>query len=183
MGPQVVLYIEDDNAAFALVRIILAEENPPLCLYRACDGEQALAFVRRLAPYEDAPVPDLILLDWNLPKRNGLEVLTERKAAEPLRSIPVVLFSTFSSLPNRRAALALGAREYLAKPSDFEAFAAVVKLACCLAEESAGTGPQESGTPSGELAPNNPSGARVDERLTSFYGPPEGPVPVSTSLS
>jgi two-component system response regulator len=131
MGPRVVLYVEDDNAAFALVRIILAEEDPQLRLYRACDGEQALAFVRKLAPYGNAPVPDLILLDWNLPKKNGLQVLAELKAAEPLRSIPVVMFSTFSSLQNRSASLALGAQEYLAKPSDFDAFAEAVKTACC----------------------------------------------------
>ena len=135
MSLHVILYVEDDNAAFALVRMVLAEESPQLRLYRACDGEQALAFVRRLAPYEDAPAPDLILLDWNLPKKNGLEVLAELKATELLRSIPVVMFSTFSSLQNWIESLALGAQDYVTKPSDFEAFADVVKTACCLPGE------------------------------------------------
>lgn len=144
MEYRVVLYVEDDNAAFALVRLILADENPQIRLYRACDGEQALNFVWRLTPYEDAPVPDLILLDWNLPKENGLEVLAELKAAEPVRSIPVIMFSTYSSLQNRRASLALGAQDYIAKPSDFEAFVDAVKMACCSSGE---TGKSAAGLP------------------------------------
>jgi len=129
-GARVVLYVEDDDATFALVRIILAEEAPEVRLLRAVDGEQALRLLRKSAPYEASPRPDLILLDWNLPKKNGFELLSDLKREERLRSIPVVMFSTSSSRAAREVSLELGARDYVTKPSNFDSFVDAVKTAC-----------------------------------------------------
>jgi CheY-like chemotaxis protein len=135
VGTRLVLYVEDDDAAFTLVRIILTEEAPEIRLVRALDGEQALAFLRRSPPYQESEVPDLILLDMNLPRKNGFEVLSELKAAEPLRSIPVVMFSTSSSPRERDESLSLGALEYVEKPAGFDAFVRAVKTACSSLEK------------------------------------------------
>jgi two-component system, chemotaxis family, response regulator Rcp1 len=129
MARRVILYVEDDNAAFLLAEIILKEQNPSPQLIRASDGAQALAMLRRFPPHEDAPRPDLILLDLNLPKKTGLEVLAELKGCEELRSIPVVVFSTSASRSDVSDSLALGAHDYVRKPSSFHAFVEAMKLA------------------------------------------------------
>ncbi len=135
MGGSIVLYVEDDDAAFALVRIILSEESPETKLLRARDGEEALALLRKVSPYQDTPRPDLILLDLNLPKKNGLEVLADVKANESLRPIPVVMFSTSASRHDRNESLALGAEDYVTKPSSFDLFVDAVKLATSITRQ------------------------------------------------
>jgi CheY-like chemotaxis protein len=130
MGARVVLYVEDDDATFSLARITLEQENPPVELLRACSGEQALAILRNVPPYESAPRPDLILLDLNLPEKNGLEVLADLKANDAFRSIPVMIFSTSAAQLDRSNSYRLGARDFIAKPSDFDSFAKAVKRAC-----------------------------------------------------
>jgi two-component system, chemotaxis family, response regulator Rcp1 len=129
-GERVVLYVEDDDATYTLVRIILAEQAPEIQLLRAGDGEQALKLLRRQPPYENSPLPDLILLDWNLPRKNGFELLSDLKQEDGLRSIPVVMFSSSSSRAAREVSLKLGARDYVTKPSTFESFVDAVKAAC-----------------------------------------------------
>src|SRR2546423_15540580 len=84
MARRVLLYVEDDDAAFLAMQLTLDEAQAAIELHRAADGEQALAFVRRKSPYEHAPRPDLIVLDLNLPKRSGMEVLAELKRDESL---------------------------------------------------------------------------------------------------
>src|SRR3954463_14355810 len=116
MPGRLILYVEDDDAAFHLARTVLREEDPSLQLVRASDGEQALAFLGRVSTYENAPRPDLILLDMNLPKKTGVQVLAEVKATESLRSIPVVIFSTSESVSDSDNCRALGARDYITKP-------------------------------------------------------------------
>lgn len=135
MAPRVILYVEDDDGAFSLAKIILHDAEPDVQVLRACDGEQALAILRRLGPYQNTPRPDLILLDLNLPKKNGFEVLADLKRSELLRSIPVVMFSTSSNRSDKTDCLALGAQNYVTKPSSFESFAEAVKMACSLPEE------------------------------------------------
>lgn len=132
MSAHVLLYVEDDEVAFSLAKMVLQEYDPDLQLLRASDGEQALAILRRLAPYQDAPRPDLILLDLNLPDRNGFEVLADLKASESLRPIPVVMFSTSASQSDKSDSLALGARDYVTKPSSFASFVEALKTACSL---------------------------------------------------
>src|SRR5260370_37696245 len=72
MAQRVLLYVEDDDAAFLTMQLALREFQAAIELHRAADGEQALAFVRKKAPHEDAPRPSLILLDLNLPKKSGI---------------------------------------------------------------------------------------------------------------
>jgi CheY-like chemotaxis protein len=135
MGPHTILYVEDDDGAFFLARLTLKELIPEPQLLRACDGEQALAILQRVAPYQDAPRPDLILLDVNLPKKNGFEVLSDLKRSESLRTIPVVVFSTSRRQSDISASLALGARDYITKPSSFDLFVEALKSACATAEK------------------------------------------------
>jgi two-component system, chemotaxis family, response regulator Rcp1 len=130
MIERVLLYVEDEDAAFFLFETALQEARIKVRLYRASDGEQAIEFLRRTGSYEQAPSPDLVLLDINLPRKNGLEVLSEIQSTDSLRQIPAVVF-TSSSLPSdRKKSLALGAQEYITKPSTFDGFIEAVKLAC-----------------------------------------------------
>ena len=138
MAQRVLLYVEDDDAAFLTMELALREFQAPIELHRAADGEQALAFVCKEAPYEGAPRPDLILLDLNLPKKSGIEVLAELKGDESLRSIPVVMFSSSLREIDRDRSLELGAEQYLTKPSSFERFVEAVKRACSFPEAETG---------------------------------------------
>ena len=130
MDTRAILYVEDDDGAFFLAKVTLEEVAPQIELVRACDGDEALAIVRNVAPYQNVAKPDLILLDLNLPKKSGFEVLSVLKRSESLRSIPVVIFSTSRSQSDRSASLALGAQDYVIKPSSFEAFVEALKKAC-----------------------------------------------------
>lgn len=126
------LYIEDDDAAFLLVRIVLDEQAPHIRLFRAHDGVEALTLLRGGDTDQQTLKPDLILLDLNLPKKSGLEVLSDLKASESLSAIPVVIFSTSSAAKDRTDALKEGALDYITKPSSFELFVKAVKTACSL---------------------------------------------------
>lgn len=89
------------------------------------DGEQALAYLRTR---EDGQLPDLILLDLNMPKKDGWAVLAECKGDERLRAVPVVVFSTSSSAADIKRCYALGANSYITKPFDLAEFRAAVDL-------------------------------------------------------
>jgi CheY-like chemotaxis protein len=138
MTNRVLLYVEDDDAAFLSMRLALQGFEAPIELHRALDGDRALAFVRNKAPFEDAPRPDLILLDLNLPRRSGMEVLAELKSDELLRTIPVIMFSSSPRAVDRNRSLELGAEQYVLKPSSFERFVEAVKRACSPLEGEAG---------------------------------------------
>src|SRR5205823_5373213 len=140
MADRVLLYVEDDDAAFLTMQFALREFQAPIELYRAADGDQALAFVRKSVPHQASPRPNLILLDLNLPKRSGMEVLAELKSDESLRSIPVIIFSSSSRANDRNRSLELGAEEYVVKPSSYERFVEAVKRACALPEGEPGKG-------------------------------------------
>lgn len=130
MGSHVLLYIEDEDAAVFLLETALREAEIGVDLYRVSDGEQALGFLRRSGPYHNAPKPDLILLDLNLPRKSGLEVLAEIQTSESLRHIPTIVF-TSSALPqDKKQSFALGAQEYITKPSSFDAFVEAVRSIC-----------------------------------------------------
>ncbi len=130
MSDKVLLYVEDEDAAVFLLETAIREAELAVQLFRVSDGEQALAFLQRSGAYAKAPRPDLILLDLNLPRMNGLEVLSEMQSSGELRSIGVVVF-TSSSLPaDRRRSLSLGAKEYITKPSSFDGFVEAVRTAC-----------------------------------------------------
>ncbi|HMJ61433.1 MAG TPA: response regulator, partial [Bryobacteraceae bacterium] len=85
MGAPVMLYVEDEDAAVFLLETALKEMKIEVELYRVSNGEEALAFLNRSGAYCDAPRPGLVLLDLNLPRKGGLEVLSEIQGNETLR--------------------------------------------------------------------------------------------------
>ena len=91
------------------------------------DGVEAMRFVRRQGPYQDAPRPDLILLDLNLPRKDGREVLEELKQDPDLRTIPVVVLTTSRSEQDVLRSYKLHANCYITKPVDFTQFMDVVR--------------------------------------------------------
>ncbi len=127
MPVRVVLHVEDDNAAAFLFAFALKETTNSIELHRVVDGDQALSFLYKRIPYQAAPRPDLIVMDVNLPRKNGLIVLAELKADESLCSIPVTMF-TSSALPrDRDASLACGAKMFLTKPPTLDRLVELVK--------------------------------------------------------
>jgi CheY-like chemotaxis protein len=124
------LYVEDEDGAAFLLETALQESGLPVQLFRVSDGEEALAFVNGTGPYSKAPKPSLILLDLNLPRLNGFEVLNHMRKDEELSSIPVIVF-TSSSLPADKArSLALGAQDFITKPSNLDDFFKTVQTTC-----------------------------------------------------
>ncbi len=92
------------------------------------DGMEAMAFLRREGPYADSPKPDLILLDLNLPRKDGREVLAEIKKDEKLKCIPVVILTTSQAERDILMTYELHANCYISKPVQFDEFIQVVKL-------------------------------------------------------
>ena len=121
-----VLYVEDSDAFAYLLESARKECGLPTKAYRVPDGEQAMLFLRREAPFEGAPRPDIIFLDINLPKKNGFELLAEIRSDERFRSLPVLVLSAALDAQVRDRALELGATEYIAKPFDFGALSRTV---------------------------------------------------------
>src|SRR5579875_3335013 len=130
MSKRVLLYVEDEDAAVFLLETALKEARIQVDLYRVSDGEQAIAFLKHTSPYEWAPRPDLVLLDLNLPRKNGLEVLAEMKKNRGLADIATVVFTSSALQSDRKKSLALGAQNYITKPSTFDGFIEAVRSAC-----------------------------------------------------
>jgi len=125
--PIEVLLVEDNPGDVRLTREALKEGKVHNNLSVAPDGVEALAFLRRQGRYADAPRPDLILLDLNLPKKDGREVLEEIKSDPALRSIPVVILTTSEAERDIARAYDLHANCYITKPVDLDQFITVVK--------------------------------------------------------
>lgn len=123
-----VLLVEDSPTDAMMVREILSQVDVRNELHLAEDGIQALEFLRREGTYRDAPRPDLILLDLQLPRKNGQEVLAEIKADEDLRTIPVVVLSSSRAESDIMGAYRSFANSYVTKPIDYEDFAEAVRL-------------------------------------------------------
>ena len=130
MGAPVMLYVEDEDAAVFLLETALKEMKIEVELYRVSNGEDALAFLNRSGAYRDAPRPGLVLLDLNLPRKGGLEVLSEIQGNETLQDLSVVVFTSSSLAIDRKKSLALGAQQYITKPSSFDGFLSAVKTVC-----------------------------------------------------
>jgi CheY-like chemotaxis protein len=122
-----VLLVEDDPGDVLLIREAFEHNKVHNSLHVASDGEQALAFLRREGEHGDAPRPDLILLDLNLPRKDGREVLAEVKEDAGLRTIPVVVLTTSEAEEDILRSYDLHANAYVTKPVDFEAFIEVVR--------------------------------------------------------
>jgi CheY-like chemotaxis protein len=127
---RIVLSVEDDDNAYRMLEIAFGELNVDIELHRAADGEEALSKLRRMEPFAEAPRPDLILLNLNLPKKSGMEVLAAIRSDESLKEIPTVVFSSSALDSDRAKCLALGARDYITKPLSFDGLLQVVKKAC-----------------------------------------------------
>ena len=125
--PVDILLVEDNPGDVRLTREALSEAKVHNALSVARDGVEALAFLRREEPYTSAPRPDLILLDVNLPRKNGLEVLAEIKADPALRTIPVVMLTTSDAERDVNTAYSLHANAYITKPVDLEQFFTAIR--------------------------------------------------------
>jgi two-component system, chemotaxis family, response regulator Rcp1 len=125
--PIEILLVEDSPADVDLTREALEDAKVHNNLHVASDGVEALAFLRREGRYADAPHPALILLDLNLPKKDGREVLAEIKADPLLRRIPVVVLTTSEAEQDILQSYDLHANCYVTKPVDLDAFMHVVR--------------------------------------------------------
>jgi CheY-like chemotaxis protein len=121
-----VLLVEDNPADVRLTREILEDGDGSPRLSVVGDGEQAMAFLRRQGPYAACPRPQLVLLDLNLPKKDGREVLEELKADSELRRIPVVVFTTSAAESDISRSYELHANCYITKPVDLDEFFDVI---------------------------------------------------------
>jgi two-component system, chemotaxis family, response regulator Rcp1 len=127
VAPIDILLIEDNPGDVRLTVEALKEGKVHNRLSVVADGVEALAFLRREGQYADAPRPDVILLDLNLPKKDGREVLGEIKADERLRRIPVVVLTTSKAEQDILESYSLHANCYITKPVDLEQFITVVR--------------------------------------------------------
>jgi CheY-like chemotaxis protein len=121
-----VLLVEDDPGDVLITREAFEHYQIANSLYVVGDGEQAMHFLRKTGSYAQVPTPGLILLDLNLPRRNGLEVLAEVKADSDLLSIPVVVLTTSQAQEDILRSYSLHANAYISKPVDFEKFVGVI---------------------------------------------------------
>ena len=124
-----ILVVEDDNDHSRLILRAIEEHRITDSIARVADGQAALDYLEQRGTYASERVrrPDLVLLDLNLPKYSGLEVLRHIKTSDHLRSIPVVVLSTSDAEPDRRAAYAGHVNAYVTKPLDFEAFSSMIR--------------------------------------------------------
>jgi CheY-like chemotaxis protein len=126
-APVDILLVEDNPGDVRLTQEALREGKIRNRLMVAKDGVEALAMLRREGPHAGVPRPDLILLDLNLPRKDGREVLAEIKADEALRRIPVVVLTTSKAEEDILKTYDLHANCYITKPVDLEQFIEVIK--------------------------------------------------------
>lgn len=122
-----ILLVEDNPADVRLTKEALRDAKVRNNLHVLADGDEVLPFLRREGRWAAAPRPDLILLDLNLPRKNGREVLAEVKADANFRRIPVVIVTTSKAEQDVLASYDLHANCYVTKPVDFAQFITVVR--------------------------------------------------------
>jgi CheY-like chemotaxis protein len=125
--PMEILLVEDNEDDILLEQEALADAKLVNLMHVVRDGEEAMAYLRRQGRYQDARTPGLILLDINMPKKNGFEVLNEIKADPELCHIPVVMLTTSESERDIVKSYAKGACSFITKPMDFDKFGEVIK--------------------------------------------------------
>jgi chemotaxis family two-component system response regulator Rcp1 len=126
-APVEILLVEDSPGDVRLTQEAFKDVRMHIKLHVATDGAKAMAFMRREGEYVNAPRPDLILLDLNLPKKDGREVLAEIKESPTFKSIPVVVLTTSSSEADILRSYQLHANCYITKPVGLEGFLTVVR--------------------------------------------------------
>jgi CheY-like chemotaxis protein len=127
MIPIQVLLVEDNPGDVELTRIALEDSKISVNLNVVEDGVEAMAFLRKEEKYAHVPHPDIVLLDLNLPRKDGREVLAEIKTDQHLKRIPVVVLTTSQAEEDILKAYNLSANCYIAKPVDFDQFVRIVK--------------------------------------------------------
>jgi CheY-like chemotaxis protein len=117
-----VLVIEDNHADILLIEEVVREYNLPIALQVIEDGERAVDFIDNADGDESAPFPQLILLDLNLPRRTGLEILKRLQNSSRCGRIPVIVVTSSDSRQDREEAAQLGATRYFRKPANYDEF-------------------------------------------------------------
>ena len=125
--PTEVLLVEDSPGDVRLTREAFRDANQSIHLHVACDGVEAMAFLRHEGTYANTPRPDIILLDLNLPKMDGREVLAHIKEDDSLKTIPTVILTTSDAEIDIVKSYQLQANCYLSKPVELDAFEGLVK--------------------------------------------------------
>jgi CheY-like chemotaxis protein len=125
--PFEILLVEDNPGDARLTREAFAQSATPRVLHHVRDGEDAMAFLRRQPPHEHAPTPDLILLDLNLPRRDGREVLEDIKSDPALMAIPVLVLTSSEAEEDVLRSYRLHANCFVTKPGDLDELTRVVR--------------------------------------------------------
>lgn len=123
----VILLVEDNHMDVLLARESFEEVAPAIELHNVDNGVQALSFLRRTGQYVDAPTPDLVLLDLNMPLMDGRETLAEITRDEKLQHIPVVILTNSQFDDDVRSAYKMRASSYIRKPVDFDDFLRITR--------------------------------------------------------
>jgi len=125
--PVEILLVEDNEGDVGLVEEVFEEAKIRNILHVAEDGEEAMLFLHKEKSFTNVPTPDIILLDLNLPQKDGREVLEEIKTDEKLKRIPVVVLTTSKAEEDILKSYDLHANSYITKPVDFDQFIRVVR--------------------------------------------------------
>ena len=125
--PVTILLVEDNEGDVGLVEEVFEDAKIRNVLHVAEDGEEAMLFLHKGGTYTDVPTPDIILLDLNLPQKDGREVLEEIKTDEHLKRIPVVVLTTSKAEEDILKSYDLHANSYITKPVDFDQFIKVIR--------------------------------------------------------
>lgn len=126
-NPIQILLVEDNPGDVRLTQESLHDSKIKNCLHVVMDGVEAIAFLRQEGQYVDAPRPDVVLLDLNLPKKSGHEVLTEVKNDPNLKTIPIVILTTSDAEEDILGSYENHANCYITKPVDLEQFIKIVE--------------------------------------------------------
>lgn len=123
-----ILLVEDNPGDIRLTEEVMRDSKVPIQLHVVRDGVEAMQFLHREAEYRDRPRPDLILLDLNLPRKDGREVLAEAKGDPNLRTIPILMLTTSKAERDVQACYDLHANCYLNKPLDLDQFMELMEV-------------------------------------------------------
>ena len=145
MDERVLLSVEDSDADFYVIQMALKEANIGIQVCRVKDGEQGILFLQRSGKFAGAPSPQIVLLNVNMPRMNGFQVLEFIKSNDSLRAIPVVMFTTSSDARERKHALALGAEDYITKQGSFDALVEELSAICARFRKSSHIRAADSG--------------------------------------
>jgi chemotaxis family two-component system response regulator Rcp1 len=121
-----ILLVDDNPGDTDLTSEVLSRDGSPSHIHAVTDGVEAIAFLRREGKYAHARLPDFVILDLNLPKKDGRDVLAEVKADRLLRKIPIAIFSTSEARQDILRSYELGANCYVSKPGNLQGFISAV---------------------------------------------------------